>query len=301
MYLLTSIILNTKPINDEKDIPWVKKDDYLEDIASQLKLTTEQINNFFEGLILKREHFRGNKRTFTKFKQMYRVGKRPFLEIKKSDGTFLTWSNEMVKERLDFLDNDFIFKTLPPEWNNKNISESVNKISNDAGKWFENQVKQNLVSRSIIGDKIKDKILPKKGLLNCSMVGGFDFLGYSATDNIIILIECKYINPGFEPKSYYDDLKSFTNTKNGYVKKMDLKLDWVIENFSQIKIELEGRFKIKIPDSCCTIGSAFFTYINTFAFAFITKYPCVSFTEFFFNFDLKHKWYFKTGLTKVNA
>ncbi len=301
MFLLTSIILNTKPIEDENDIPLVKKDHFLSDIASQLNLTVQQINNFFEGLILKKEHFRQNIRTFTKFKQMYRVAKRPFLEIRKSDGTFLTWSNEMVKERLTFLDNDFIFKSLPPEWNNKMICQSVNKISNDAGKWFEKQVKQNFISRGIVGDKIKDKILPNNGLLNCRMVGGFDFLGYSATDNIILLIECKFINPGFEPKSYNDDLKAFTNPSNGYIKKMDKKLDWVIKNFSQTKVELEGRFKIRIPDSCCTIGSAFFTYINTFAFAFIPIYPCVSFTEFFFNFDLKNKWYFKTGITKIYA
>jgi len=228
MFLLTSIIINTKPIDDEKDIPLVKKNEFLGDIATQLKLTKQQITNFFEGLILKKEHLNENKRTFTKFKQMYRVGKRPFLELKKSDGTFLTWSNEMLKERLDFLDNDFIFKNLPPEWNNKEISLSINKISNDAGKWFENQVKRNLVSRGIIGDKIKDKILPKKGLLNCSTVGGLDFLGYSPIDNIIVLIECKYINPGFEPRSYYDDLKSFTNPKNGYIKKLDTKLNWVI-------------------------------------------------------------------------
>ena len=77
-------------------------------------------------------------------------------------------------------------------------------------------------------------------MLNCSIVGGFDFLGYSPTDNIIVLIECKYINTGFEPRSYYDDLIAFTNPKNGFIKKLDTRLNWVIKNFSEIKVELEG-------------------------------------------------------------
>lgn len=58
--------------------------------------------------------------------------------------------------------------------------------------------------------------------------------------------------------------------------------------------------KIAITDSCCKIGSAFFTYIKTFAFAFIEEYPCVSFTEFLENYEKKHKWYFKKGLTEIN-
>jgi len=73
----------------------------------------------------------------------------------------------------------------------------------------------------------------------------------------------------------------------------------VIKNFNEIKVEIEGRFKIKIPDSCFIIGCAFFTYIKTFSSAFITKYPCVSFTEFLYNYDTKNKWYFKTGVTKI--
>jgi hypothetical protein len=300
MYLLTSISINTNPINSEKDIPLVRKDEFLNDLSKQFKITIEQINHFFDGLILRKQHFDLNGRTFTKFKQMYRVGKRPFLEICKSDGTYLTWSNELLKERLNFLDNDFIFKTLPPEWNNKIISLSVNKISNDAGKWFESQVKQNLLKIGFHGDQIKDKITLNKGGLNCHIVGGFDFLGYSPRDNIIVMVECKFINPGFEPKSYNDDLESFTNSKNGYLKKMDNKVNWIENNFDDIKKELSIRLKISIPDSCSIIGTAFFTYIKTFAFAFIEKYPCVSFTEFLDKYEKLQKWYFKSGLKTCN-
>jgi len=299
MYMLTSICLNTKPIDSENDIPLVRKDEFLYDLSSQFNITKEQINLFFDGLILRKQHLDLNKRSFRKFKQVYRVGKRPFLEICKSDGTFLTWSNEVLKERLNFLDNDFIFKTIPPEWNNRKISLAVNKISNDAGKWFETQVKYNLLKLGFYGEQIKDKITSKKGGLNCIDVGGFDFLGYSSKDNILIMIECKFINPGFEPKSYYDDLDSFTNPKNGYLKKMDSKVNWIENNFSELKSELSSRLKISIPDSCSTIGTAFFTYIKTFAFAFIEKYPCVSFTEFLDNYERHQKWYFKSGLIKI--
>jgi hypothetical protein len=135
--------------------------------------------------------------------------------------------------------------------------------------------------------------------LNCIDVGGFDFLGYSSDDNIIVMVECKFINPGFEPKSYYDDLDSFTNSKNGYLKKMDNKVNWIENNFVELKKELSTRLKISIPDTCSTLGTAFFTYIKTFAFAFIEKYPCVSFTEFLDNYEKQQKWYFKSGLKKM--
>lgn len=301
MYLITSIILNTKEINSENDIPMVNKDEFLNDITIQLNINKDQIQNFFEGLILRKEHFVFQERLYSKYKQMYRIGKRPILEIKKTDGTYLTWSNEMLKERLDFLDNDFIFKTLPKEWNNKKISIAVNKISNDAGKWFENQVKQNLNSRGIVGEKIKDKILTGKNSLNCRVVGGFDFLGYSFYDNLIILIECKYINPGFEPRSYYDDLKTFTNSRNGYIMKLDRKLEWLKRNFEDLKSEIGEKYSIRIPDSCSKVGTAFITYVNTFAFAFIKKYPTVSFSEFFENYDKQNKWYLKKGIIKIKV
>lgn len=299
MYLLTNICINTNSINSEKDIPLVHKEEFFNDLSRQFDITKDQISLFFDGLTLRKQHLELNKRSFRKFKQLYRVGKRPFLEICKSDGTFLTWSNELLKERLNFLDNDFIFKTLPSEWNNKTISLAVNKISNDAGKWFETQVKYNLLQMGFFGDQIKDKITSKNGGLNCLDVGGFDFLGYSSKDNIIVMLECKFINPGFEPKSYYDDLDSFTNPKNGYLKKMDNKVNWIENNFIELKKELSTRLKISIPDTCSTLGTAFFTYIKTFAFAFIEKYPCVSFTEFLDNYEKQQKWYFKSGLKKI--
>jgi len=176
MYLLTTICLSTNPINSEKDIPLVHKDEFFNDLSRQFDITKDQINLFFDGLTLRKQHLDLNKRSFRKFKQSYRVGKRPFLEICKSDGTFLTWSNELIKERLNFLDNDFIFKTLPSEWNNKTISLAVNRISNDAGKWFEAQVKYNLLQMGFFGDQIKDKITSKNGGLNCLDVGGFEFM-----------------------------------------------------------------------------------------------------------------------------
>jgi hypothetical protein len=301
MFVLTSIILNTKEIEDEKDIPLVKKNDLIHNIAEQIKRPEKKIQDILDGLILKKSHFVQNKRTFQKYKQLYRVGKRPFIEIEKPDGKYLTWSNEMLKERLNFLDNDFIFKTLPTEWVNGKTLLSVDRISNDAGRWFENQVKQNFLKRGIVGDKIKDKILPGKKSLNCGLVGGFDFIGYSQKDNLIILVECKFINPGFEPRSYYDDIDSFTNSRNGFVKKLDKKVEWLLSNFNEVKREIEIRYCITIPQTCINIGTAFMTYVNTFAFAFIQKYPCVSLTEFFHNYDKKKKWYLKKGIINTYA
>lgn len=300
MFLLSDLIINTKPIDDEKDIPLVRKDEFIEGISNQTQINKTQLNRFFEGLTLSKELLERNRRTFFKFKQDYRVGKRPFLEIQKNGETYLSWSNEMLKERLDFLDNDFVFKTLPAEWNHNPISEAVSKMSNDAGIWFEDQVKENFVKVGVIGDHIKDKFCPGKNSLNCLSVGGFDFLGYSSKENMLILIECKFINPGFEPRSYFDDLSSFKDPKKGYVKKLDNKVEWLAENFNKVKRDLSVRLKIKIPVTCNIIGTAFFTYIKTFAFAFIDKYPCVSFTEFFDNYSKEQTWYLKTGLIEIN-
>jgi hypothetical protein len=137
MYMVTDIIINTNEIKEVEDIPLVQKDSLINDIAKQTKADKVKLELFFNGLILKKEHFVKNSRLIWKYKQHYRINRRPFIEIQKNNEKYLTWSNEMLKERLNFLDNDFIFKTIPQEWNAKSLIKSTSKISNFTGLWFE--------------------------------------------------------------------------------------------------------------------------------------------------------------------
>lgn len=301
MYLLSDIIKNSKPIECTNDIPLVNKSNFIDDIISQIGIDKDKVHRFFNGLILSKKDLRKNKRSFIKFKQEYRSNRRPFLQFEKQNTTYLTWSTEMLIERLDFLDNDFIFKNIPSEWRKGGINKAVNYISNDAGRWFEKQVKENLLKVGINGDHIKDKFHTGQESLNCKIIGGLDFLGYSNNDNILILIECKYINSGFEPKTYYNDIVSFTDPKNGYISRLDEKVEWIMDNFIYVKRDLSKRMSISIPDSCNTIGISFFTYVKTFAYAFIDNYPCISLTEFMENYEKEKKWYLKTGIIKITC
>lgn len=299
MYIVTEIIIKTKEIKEVEDIPLIPKDRLINDIATQSRADRAKLELFFNGLILKKEHFVKQSRSIWKYKQHYRINRRPLIEIQINNETHLIWSNEMLKERLNFLDNDFIFKTIPKEWNSESLIKSTSKISNYTGLWFEAQVKQNLNKIGIIGDKINDRITAKKNSIDCRKIGGFDFIGYSTADNIMVVIECKFIDSGFEPKSYYDDLSEFVDGKKSYVSQLDKKIDWLTLNFQQVKRDLSSRLFYSIPKNCNKIGAAFFTYVMTFASGFDVKYPCVSFTEFLESYEKKQKWYFKKGIITI--
>ncbi len=297
---VTDLLIKTGDLDSNESLPLINKELLIKQIAELFKTDKNKINILFEGLILRKSHFQINSRTIWKYKQPYRINKRPFVEIAQRKTVYLTWSNEMLKERLDRLDLDLIFKNLPPEWTDKAILKSTDLLSNKAGVWFEKLVKDNLNKIGIIGDKIKGKIINTSTLCNSKDVGGFDFLGYSPQSNMIIIIECKYIDPGFEPVSYNDDISDFKKKKQGYLVKFDKKVDWAQVNFDKLKNELSARLSYPIPKSCKTIGAAFFTYVLTFAYAFIEKYPCVSFTEFISNYEKENRWYFDKGIFKIN-
>ena len=296
MFTLSDIIVNTREIKKVEDIPLVDKRKFINEIATHFNADNQKIEFLFEGLILRKAQLKQHTRTIWKYKQPYRINKRPFIELLKGNTLYLTWSNEMLKERLDKLDNDFVFKTIPLEWNNNKILKATDLLSNKVGLWFEGQVKLNLNKLGIIGDKIKDKIIKSSVACDAKPIGGFDFFGYCPNSNMIIIIECKYMDSGFEPRSYFDDLMSFKEPRRGYIVKLDRKVNWALSNLDKIKKELTIRLDYKIPENCNKIGAAFFTYVMTFAFAFIENYPCISFTDFLYNYEKEKIWYFEKGI-----
>ena len=141
----------TPPDSNSRDIPFVNRDNFIDAILDNTEPSNDSIIKVLDGIILTPDNLAD--RMVWKPQQEYRAFHRPIFAFPHETGPHLTWSKQMFRESILVLARDLIYKRIPPEWNNPESRSALARLSNMAGKWFENQVKALLAKFNIPSNK----------------------------------------------------------------------------------------------------------------------------------------------------
>ena len=297
--ILNEIVDGCVPPEEGFPIPFVDKEELVSRAAEKLGYQEDAIEKVVSGFTISKERLEVEGRYLWKPKQEYRAYRRAFFEYEYESRAHIVFSKSMAKEGIVFLTKDVVFGKLPSEWITPSLKVPLSKVSNKAGKWFENIVDKNLMELGFKGVKSVKKELGKRTskIEIPPNIGEIDYLGYSEEEKIILVVECKFVRDTSEPQFFRDDITEFVTSKNSYFKKFRVKTDWVQQNFSQIAESLEstGLFSKKLkPDR---LARLFITFVPTLAACFIEDIPCVSLTEFRLDHKALNRYPYVIGVT----
>lgn len=288
-------------IDSPNKIPCISNE-HIQGLAKDLSISELNIEILLAGLTLKKENFAVKQREIWRYSQQERARKRPLIEINYGGKKWRLFSPKMIRNRIDMLGEDLILSPLdrlPNEWRKKSIKTEIAQINTKFGKWFENRTKEILETVNIFGYKPSNKIrINSSECINItSSIGPPDFIGYSKSDNSLIIIECKLLDCVFEPNGIQGEIIKFIgDNKNNYVKKFELKINWIEKNKQAIKHAIEYHCKMTIPNDCKLINYCFVTYYPTTIRYFYNKIPTPTLFELVDLYNKNKKWPFKNGI-----
>lgn len=287
--LLSNIIERSLPDPNGLPIPFVNKRMLIDNCSKLLGISKEAVEKVISGFTISKHQMEKEGRELWKPKQEYRAYRRAFFEYPFNSEPHLTFSKEMAMESFVVLRKDIIFKKMPSEWLTSSLEKSLSGLSNEAGKWFEIIVEDNLKKLNYIGIKSAKRGigLGDNRITIPPEVGEIDYIGYSEKESILLLGECKLVGDTFEPKLFRDDIYEFVTSKKSYANKFRKKVEWVRNNSLSIckALESTGLYQGKISSN--KIAGVIITFIPTIATHFIKDYPCVSLTEFMLDYERK--------------
>jgi hypothetical protein len=287
-FLHVIAVLNeqAKPAPDGYPVMFFHADALVRDLVRVFNFdTTELARLVLGGFTLTRQHMVEEQRAIFRPNQEHRAFRRGLFEFPYFTGTHLFWSSAMASEGLDHLLNGVCFKKLPEEWLTPDVSRGLDKVSNEAGNWFEKEVNSNLNRLGIQGHSRKGRIIGNRGTIDIPPeVGQLDFLGYSKNDAALVVVESKMVEVGFESRFFRNEISQFTVGKNSFVAQLRRKIDWVAKNrilLGKVLGNVETELKI-LP--------ALITLYPTYAAFKIHDMPCVSMVEMMEDYGNKGAW-----------
>ena len=293
-FLEVIAVLNeqAKPAPDDYPVMFYHADALVRDLAKGFNLGTIDLSRrILGGFTLTRQQMVDEQRAIFLPNQEHRALRRGYFEFPYFTGTHLFWSSAMASEGIDHLINGVCFKKLPEEWLTPETSQGLDKVSNEAGIWFEKRVNANLNKLGIQGHSRKGRIVGNCLTIDIpSEVGQFDFLGYSSNDAALIVVESKMVEVGFESRFFRNEISQFTIGKNSFMAQLRKKNDWVAHNR-----KLLGKI-IGNVDSNLKILTALITLYPTYAALKVEDIPCVSLAELMEDYGAKGKWPYEIGI-----
>lgn len=264
-----------------------------------LGFSKESIEAVLAGFTITKEKMLAEDRVVWKPKQEYRAYRRAFFEFPHPTGPHLTWSKEMAKESLVILLGEVIFKQFPHEWKSPDVLKGIEKISNQAGKWFESVCAENLVKCGFAGIRsFKDAIgLGSARLEIPKEVGELDGLGYSPAEELLLVAEYKLVRSGSETAFFRDDLSKFVQAKGSYTEQLQKKEAWVRANLPAVCNALGAYKNFSAKPNPKKIAHALITFYPNIASYLIEDFPCVSLTELMMAYEASGKWPYEHGAT----
>lgn len=296
--ILSSIIQGALPDPQGLPIPFVSKKQIIDNCSRIFGFPREVIERVIAGFTLSKSQMEKEGRELWKPKQEYRAYRRAFFEYPYLSEPHLTFSKEMAKESFIVLRKDVVFKKMPAEWLSSSLEKALSTLSNEAGKWFETIVENNLQKIGYAGVKsAKGGIgLRDSRIIIPPEVGEIDYIGYSEKESLLLIGECKLVGDSFEPKLFRDDISEFVTSKKSYANKFKKKVDWTRNNLSLISRALDSMSLYKNKISPNKIAGAIITFVPTIAAHFIEDYPCVGLTEFMLDYEKIGKYPYQKGI-----
>lgn len=257
---------------------FIKKSDIISDLSCKHRIDIKQATDIIHGFSIRPINLE-TRRLFNP-KQEHRAYHRGFFEFMDNDIPILIYSKQMAIESLDILINNICYQKLPEEWKTREVELQLTTLSNKAGKWFEELIRTNLIAHTPIKSIHSVKTLHSHGktIKLPSNVGEIDFIGYSAQDSSIFIIEAKNVRFTTEPKLFRDDLSKFISGKKSYSEKFIVKCQWVKDNLNIVTNGLKKR-GVKVGE----VKHIFFVMIILSPSPIedkITEFSCVNLVKF---------------------
>ena len=295
--VLANAISGSRPPPDGFPVPFVPAEAVIQGLSTASGIQPQVVRRILAGFTIRAEDMWKERREIWKPKQEYRALRRGFFEFPHDTGLHLTFSREMAEEAFAALQRGAIFGHFPNEWRSPDVNAALSRLANEAGAWFEKQVRHNLDqlgfysvinARQNIGTGRQRVRIPPR-------VGELDYLGYSPQERLLVLLECKFVQDSPEPRFYRDDIIAFATGKQSYVERFRRKLTWVRENWKPVCEALESVVGIPKKIEPTQIAGAIVTFFPTIASRFIGDLPCVSLPEFMLDYEDKEQWPYSRG------
>jgi hypothetical protein len=286
LHVIAALNEQAKPAFDSYPVCFFHRDALVRDLVRGLHFDSDELpRRILGGFTLTRQQMMDEQRVIFQPNQEHRAFRRGYFEFPHTTGTHLVWSNAMASEGVDHLVNGICFKKLPEEWVTPETSLGLDKVSNEAGIWFEKQVNANLLNLGIQGHSRKGRIVGNGATIDIpSEVGQLDFLGFSKKDSALVVVESKMVEVGFESRFFRNEISQFTSGKNSFVAQLRRKIDWVVKNRKAL-----GKILGSV-DSELSILPALITLYPTYAAFKIHEMPCVSLVELMEDYTSKGSW-----------
>ncbi|MEZ6047131.1 MAG: hypothetical protein R3C11_16430 [Planctomycetaceae bacterium] len=194
----------------------------------------------------------------------YRTYGRCLFEFNKFGKPVLYCSPGMIGECHFQLLSKLRSRKIPPEWNSKSISKSVEKYASSINKSFEKFVVNRISSlenpkthcaqfKDSIGNSSKKLSIPRK-------VGEIDYIGYAPKESLIVVAEVKMLKLAHDPKSFRNNVDKLHKSEDQLL----VKFDWIMNNLVDVveHLKLNRNFPNQIK-------------VNHIAPVLITFYPTI--------------------------
>jgi len=296
--VLRTVIEVSEPDPNRFPIPFIHRETVIEKLCQYLGISRASVAQILAGFSLNKEQLQTEGRKVWKPKQEYRALRRGFFEVPHTEGIHLTFSKKMAFENLIQLVRGVPFQQLPTEWRTERIDLALSALANEAGTWFENVVQDNLTKVGFWGYKgIKRGF--GQGDARVSIpenVGEVDYIGYSDTEQLLIVIECKMVSAGVEAKYFRDEISEFFTSSDAYKDKFEKKIGWVRSNLNQIIEAFESLQSDEVEINPTRMACAIITYYSSIITCLVEEIPSCSITEFMMSYEEKQQWPFERGI-----
>jgi hypothetical protein len=298
MYLIDNAVV---PDRGSFDIPFVRREHIVEQMSQMRGWLSASIDRLLTGFSLTKSAMEGEGRVIYKPKQEYRALRRGFFEMPHPTGPHLAWSRRMARECLFELMKGTVFQRCPTEWRGERTNKAFASLQNRTGDWFEGEVARNLASVGMHGmPSLKGGVgVGAARIAIPDAVGEIDYLGYLPADQLLIVLEDKMVDGGFEPTYFRDDISSFVTGKKPYAQQLGRKVAWVRDNLATVCNGLSTALPGNPSVAPKKLAGALVTLHPTYASYFIPDFPCNALTELMEGFAETKGWPYAHGVIDV--
>jgi hypothetical protein len=300
--ILRSLIEDSVVPDNGFDVPFLLIDTACEKASEVFGISSEAARTIIEGFTIRPDAMKSEGRTIIKPNQIHRAWRRGFFEFPHPDGLHITFSRQMAREALLTLINQTHFQKFPPEWTeSKPVREAIARVDNESSDTFEQAVATALASLDIVGVASLDTYRLKDGSRHevPEEVGEIDFVGYSANDNCLVLLEAKMVSPGANVKRFRADIQSFVTDDDSHEAQLRRKVEWAKTVPDELLEHLAVAGHHGLPESVSKVAGVLVTYFPSYAQFYTEEYPCTSLTNLILDYEAYGRWPYKEGVHEV--
>lgn len=299
--IISNLLKLARP-NSEKDnfaTVFVSKEKALSSLSQMFKKPEATLQKVIDGFALTQEDMTAEGRDYWNPQFHYRAYRRGIFCMPHVTGPHFSWSKRLYSESLRTLVNEVTFGHFPKEWQTEEINKRIGDLVRQRGEWFEHEVQKHLSRLGIIGLTSRESIGAGKYALSIS-VGEFDFIGWCPLTKSLILLECKMMQDGTEPRMWKNQVDAFTKdtkSQESFARKLAKKAKWLASNAIPVANALRSE-GIPVDDKPECLYAGFVTYAPSAASYFVKDFPCVSLPELITDYGHAGRWPYTIGKQK---